>query len=110
MGLPVVYRQAARREIVAAAREHETLRRGLGVSFLDEIARIEAHLSEAPRLYQHVVDDVRRAVLRRFPFGLFYLEEDRRILVLACLDLRRSSGDLRHRRQAMTSPPGMGLA
>jgi hypothetical protein len=89
LGLPVVYRQAARRDIIAAARDHEVHRAGLGVSFLDEIARIEAHISESPRLYQHVVDDVRRAVLRRFPFGLFYLEEEVRIIVLACLDLRR---------------------
>jgi hypothetical protein len=44
-------------------------------------------VSESPRLYQH--DDVRRAVLRQFPFGLFYLEEEQRIVVLGCLDLRR---------------------
>jgi hypothetical protein len=50
MALPVVYRQAARREIVNVARTYEG---------------------------------------RRFPFGLFYLEEDQRIVVLACLDLRR---------------------
>jgi hypothetical protein len=48
-------------------------------------------VSESPRLYQHVVDDVRRAVLRQFPFGLFYLEEEQRIVVLGCLDLRRDS-------------------
>lgn len=89
MGLPVVYRQAARREILAAARDYEGQRRGFGALFLDEVARLEAHISEAPRLYQHVLDDVRRAVLRQFPYGLFYLEEDKRIVVLACLDLRR---------------------
>jgi hypothetical protein len=92
MGLPVVYRQAARREIVHAARLYERHRRGLGNMFLDEIARVEGHISDGPRLYQRVVADVRRAVLRRFPFGLFYMEEERRIVVLACLDLRRDPG------------------
>lgn len=89
MVLPVVYRQAARREIVSAARTYEGQREGLGGLFLDEIGRIEGHISEGPRLYQLVGDGVRRAVLHRFPFGLFYLEEEQRIVVLACLDLRR---------------------
>lgn len=89
MRLPVVYRQAARREIIAAAQEYEKQRRGLGALFLDEVARIELHISESPSLYQHVVDDVHHAVLRQFPFGLFYLEEEQRIVVLGCLDLRR---------------------
>lgn len=89
MALPVVYRQAARREIINVARSYERQREGLGGLFLDEIGRIEAHVSDGPRLYQLVSDGVRRAVLRRFPFGLFYLEEEQRVLVLACLDLRR---------------------
>ena len=89
MALPVVYRQAARREIVNVARTYEEQRDGLGTLFLDEIGRIEGHVSDGPRLYQLVGDGIRRAVLRRFPFGLFYIEEERRIVVLACLDLRR---------------------
>jgi hypothetical protein len=92
VGLPVVYRQAARGEILDAARSYERQRSRLGGLFLDEIARIEAHISDAPRLYQVVVDGARRAVLRRFPFGLFYVEEELRIVVLACLDLRRDPG------------------
>ena len=61
----------------------------MGSLFLDEIGRIEAHISDGPRLYQFAIGGVRRAVMRRFPFGLFYLEEAQRIVVLACLDLRR---------------------
>lgn len=89
MSLPVVYRLAASRETIEAARSYERLRPGLGISFLDELARIEGHLSSSPGLYQVAEDQIRRAVLRRFPFGLFYLEEADRILILACLDLRR---------------------
>jgi hypothetical protein len=89
MGLPVVFRQAARREVIDAARTDEQQRRGMGSLFLDEVARIEAHLSDAPGLYQVVIEGVRRAVLRRFPFGVYYLEEKQRIVVLAGLDLRR---------------------
>lgn len=89
MSLPVVYRLAASRETIEAAQSYECLRPGLGIFLLDELARIERHLSSSPGLYQIVEGQIRRAVLRRFPFGLFYLEEADRILILACLDLRR---------------------
>src|SRR4029453_3078799 len=100
--LPVVYRQGARREIVNVARTYEGQREGLGSLFLDEIGPIEAHISDGPRLYQLVVGGVRRAVLRRFPFGLFYLDEEQRIVVLACLDLRRDPETIASR----GAPPG----
>jgi len=87
--LPVAYRQSARREIADAARRYESERPGLAATFIAEVGRIEALISEVPRLYQAIGHEVRRATLRRFPYGLFYLEEDDRILVLACVDLRR---------------------
>jgi len=87
--LPVVYRLVAKRETIETARTYESLRPGAGSLFLDEIARIERHLSNSPGLYQAVYGPIRRAVLRRFPYGLFYVEEGERVLVLACLDLRR---------------------
>jgi plasmid stabilization system protein ParE len=89
VSLPVVYRTAARLDIIAAARDYEEQRPALGRRFLDEIGRIERHLSSSPGLYQAVEGPIRRAVLRRFPYGLFYLEETERVLVLACLDLHR---------------------
>ena len=42
-----------------------------------------------PALYQRVRHDIRRAVLHRFPYGLFYLIDGDRILVLACFHLHR---------------------
>jgi toxin ParE1/3/4 len=89
VALPVAYRQSARHEIADAARRYESERQGLAAIFLTEVARIEALISEAPRLYQAVEREVRRATFRRFPYGFFYLEEDDRLLILACVDLRR---------------------
>ena len=90
MALRVDYRSAALGDIVAAARQYEGHGPGFAAVFVAEIARVEALLSDVPRLYPAIEGPIRRAVLRRFPFGLFYLEEPDRILVLACLDLRGS--------------------
>jgi len=78
MPLPVVYHRAASAEILNIARQYERERPGLGTAFLDEVTRIEGHIVDAPALYQIIGDEVRRAALRRFPFGLFYIAEAER--------------------------------
>jgi len=54
-------------------------------AFVRELERTEAHLRSHPELYQRVEGEIRRAVLRRFPYSLFYVIENDVVLVLACL-------------------------
>lgn len=89
MAVQVLYNAAAAREVVLAFEDYEEVEKGLGVSFLDEIARIERHVRANPRLYQRVDGDVRRAVMRRFPYGLFYVVDEDTVTVLACFHLHR---------------------
>lgn len=98
MPASVIYKAAAIGEIDDAFGAYEAERRGLGVGFLDELARIEGHLRVNPALYQRVGgsgpgSEVRRAVLRRFPYGLFYVVDDgqmgAQVNVLACFHLYR---------------------
>ena len=42
-------------------------------------------LSAHRELYQRVEDEIRRAVLRRFPYSLFYVIEQDLVVVLACM-------------------------
>ncbi|MBS0523484.1 MAG: type II toxin-antitoxin system RelE/ParE family toxin [Proteobacteria bacterium] len=85
----VIYKPAADVEVAATFHQYEQDRRGLGVEFLNELLRIEGHLSLNPALYQRVEGDVRRANLRRFPYGLFYVIDGRTVSILACLNLHR---------------------
>lgn len=89
MAVSVIYKPAAQAEIEEVYAEYETLRDGLGTVFLDELSRIEAHLRMNPALYQKIEDDLRRAVFRRFPYGLFYIVEGDQVIVLGCLHLSR---------------------
>jgi hypothetical protein len=94
MAVRVIYKSAAEAEIEEAYSEYEAIRRGLGVEFLDELVRIEGHLQANPALYQRIDGDMRRAVLRRFPYGLFYVIDGEQVNVLGCLDLRRDPRSL----------------
>jgi toxin ParE1/3/4 len=89
MASQVIYKAAAEADVEEAYIAYEKVRQGLGGEFLDELARIEGHLQANPALYQQVDGDMRRAVLRRFPYGLFYVIDGGQVNVLGCLHLHR---------------------
>lgn len=85
MSLEALLRPEARHELAAASEWYEARKAGLGGDFLDEflaaIGRIEDHPKSCP-----VIDrDIRRALLRRFPYALYYLVEETHIEVLGVL-------------------------
>jgi plasmid stabilization system protein ParE len=89
MTATVLYKPAAQVEISDIAEYLEGQRPGFGRLFIDEIGRVEDFLRDNPELYALVDGPIRRAVLRRFPYGLFYIVENSQVLVLACFHLHR---------------------
>lgn len=62
-----------------------------------ELQLTETHLASHPTLYQRVEGEIRRAVLRRFPYAPSFVIESELVLVLACMhhhQTPRSRGDL----------------
>ena len=76
-------------EVTAAARYYEAQAEALGSSFLEELdaalERIKAHPQAAPSVGR----EIRRAILRRFPYSVFYAVEPDRIRVLAVAHQKR---------------------
>lgn len=85
----VRFKAAARADIEAASAWYEAQGTGLGAEFLRSVSSAAARISREPELYAHVRGPIRRAVLTRFPYALFYLAEGSQIVVLACLHHRR---------------------
>jgi plasmid stabilization system protein ParE len=67
--------------------ERET--EGLGYEFLRAVDACIASIERQRTSYPAVHQDTRRALLRRFPYGMLYLVEEHQIVVLACLHVRR---------------------
>ena len=83
-------RPAAAAEIEEAALWYEAKRPGLGKEFLDELRFVKASIQEAPASrYPVVMRDTRRAILRRFPYALYFRMLRDRVLVVACMHGRR---------------------
>lgn len=89
MSLPIAFRPEARAELIDAWIWHEEQRPGLG----DELeACVEAAVGAAARSpfgHQRVYAEVRRVLVKRFPYGVYYLVEGEVLLVLAVAHSRR---------------------
>jgi toxin ParE1/3/4 len=81
-------------EIEAAARWYELRDRGLGFQFLNAIEAAMEKICDAPSAWAlwpgaPVALEVRRFVLRRFPFAIAYLDEPTEVVVLAVAHAKR---------------------
>lgn len=76
-------------DIQATAVWYEDQQSGLGTRFLDELDLVFQRIAESPQQFPRLEGDVRRALLRRFPYGVYFLAESEEVKVLAVLHLHR---------------------
>jgi plasmid stabilization system protein ParE len=85
----LVVRRQAKADIRKAARWYEGQRVGLGRAFVQQVDALLDRVRLNPMQYQIVHRQVRRAIPRRFPYGIFYRIDGSEILVFAVVDLHR---------------------
>lgn len=90
MRLPVLIRRDAEEDLTEAFRWYEERREGLGGEFLLCIDAVLESISRHPSFYSVVHRQVHRALVRRFPYGVFYLTEDNRVVVVAVMHAKRA--------------------
>ena len=90
MSLSVVTRPAAAAEIETAYRWYEKERAGLGFEFLEAVDKLVRTIAENPERFPVIRRDVRRALLRRFPYSIFYSIVSGHIVVIACFHGKRN--------------------
>lgn len=87
-----------------AARWYERQRRGLAAEFLLELDAALERVATDPGLYQVQYHQVRRILLRRFPYAAYFLLADDAIEVLAVLHQQRDPVVWRERIPSKTVP------
>lgn len=92
-----VVRPEARDELLEAQAWYEQRAAGLGAAFARAVEAAVESLQRAPHQYPVVHRDIRRVLLRRFPFAIFYRAADDEIIVLAVFHLARDSARWRSR-------------
>lgn len=90
MNMPIRLLPEARVEFDEAADWYEQRQVGLGVDFVAKVGDVLARIASNPRMHQMVYGDVRRAVVRRFPFVVLYREEASEVVVIAVFHASRN--------------------
>lgn len=93
----------AEHELAGAFKWYDLRRSGLGEEFLEEISEAVALLRRSPDIGTCVAGVVRRYLLRRFPYGVFYGVDDGTVVIVAVIHAHR---DPRHWPTAFEHAPG----
>ena len=84
MSYELQVRRAAELDIAEAQVWYESRQSGLGGQFRSEVSLVIERLAETPLIYQIAHRDVRRAIVRRFPYLIWYRVLGKTVTVLAC--------------------------
>lgn len=86
---PIRLRPAAVAELTEAWTWYEEKRPGLGEEFMACLDAAFAEVSRAPETWPRVYGEVRRHIVRRFPYSVLYLVEPEHVEVLAVFHFSR---------------------
>jgi plasmid stabilization system protein ParE len=92
MTLPVIFSPEARAEFDEATDWYGQRRAGLGDAFVDAVQDVLKRIGTAPRIHAVVWKDVRCALVRRFPYAVYYRVEPERVVVIAVFHTKRDPG------------------
>jgi toxin ParE1/3/4 len=85
----LVVREAASEEMEEAAAWYANRSPGLGDEFLRTVKAAMAVALREPELYPVARGRLRRVVLRRFPYSIFFSATDDEVVIVACHHHRR---------------------
>ena len=94
----LVFRPEAEAELFDARAWYERERVGLGAIFAAAIESTLTAILQNPLAYPRVKGDIRRAVVRRFPYAVYFNPTPDEIIVLAVMHGRRNPRRWRSRR------------
>ena len=80
---------AASLELREAIEFYEQQQPGLGLRFLNEVEKTVERIQDHPETWARMTSRLRRCLVHRFPFALFYHLDDTDIEILSVADLRR---------------------
>ena len=83
-------RKEAEADIAEAYQYYESCRKGLGADFISCIDEAISRVQNNPKQFRKVLDKVRRALVKRFLYGIYYTIYKNEIIVLAVVHARRN--------------------
>lgn len=86
---PIFFHQAAKEELLSARDYYDDLVFGLGKSFILEIEKTINVNKRNPLAYPIIKQNIRKAVIMKFPYSILYIIEGDKIYLLAIMHQKR---------------------
>ena len=83
-------RKEAEADIAETFQYYESCRENLGSDFILCIDESFSRIVKNPRQYKTIYKNIPRALVRRFPYGIYYVLMNKQIIVLAVLHARKN--------------------
>ena|SRR5665647_714938 len=87
--MKIEFFEAAQTELDQAFEWNETQQKDLGVQFLNEFDSAVRRITTYPESYILIEKNVRRCLVKRFPYGILYGIDTDKIIVIAVAHLHR---------------------
>ena len=88
---PVLIRPEAEADLQSTFEWYQQQEEGLGIEFLRCVEASIFLISRSPKIFFPIYKGVRRVLTRRFPYGIFYIIAEGKVIVIAVLHVRRHS-------------------
>jgi len=86
-------------EFTAAGRYYNQQAPGLGDAFVNEVEAGIGVILNGPTVWRVIEDEVRRYLIKRFPYGIYYTTEGDGVVIWAVKHLHRDPDYWQHRRK-----------
>lgn len=93
----IIVRREAQLEVQEAFQYYQDKSEGLGFEFMRSLDAALQSIKRNPFAYQEIYKEAHRILLRKFPYAVFYIVEETKIIVVACFHQKRSEIDLLRR-------------
>jgi len=95
--LRLIIRKDAEADIAEGFHWYEQHRAGLGYEFLTELATSFTNVQTDPKRFPKIFKHLRRALVERFPYGVFFIAKPQSVVIVAVLHLARNPERLQSR-------------
>ena len=82
-------RPEAQTDTKEAARWYESRESGLGTRFVDQVRNTIQQIADHPLRFPIVSEDIRRSLLQKFPYSVYFINERLGIAIIAVLHQHR---------------------
>ena len=89
MKYKVVLRNEVKEDILHNSVKYASIDEKIAESFLERLDTTIDSIEQEALGGEIIYKNIRRMLVKRFPYGLFYIVEKEKVIVMACLDLRQ---------------------